>query len=241
MRKKIKRLLVIALVFSFFITNGFAFYDGYRKSDHIINTVKAQQDVQIIFYDNIAEFQFIIQNDDNLSSYEKDNILASLCIDQTQKDKKYKYYEIRQKLIVDETYACYPYFYIKTEDVWDELTVQENQVIIAKLDRNYNGKTKHFNGTLYYHEEENHNLYWDLNGDFYDNGVIRDPDAPILRNTALVSFNVMQTNDFYKYICQNGRILLDHTYIAHMDLYASLRKAILLHKAYFHHRSEILL
>lgn len=78
----------------------------------------------------------------------------------------------------------------------------------ASLDRKYNGMSKQFGGELYYNLERNDRLYYELNGDFYDNGTTTSSGGFEigLGDEAKIKFNISYSSNFYEYCSYRDRI-----------------------------------
>lgn len=80
------------------------------------------------------------------------------------------------------------------------------RVIRGSLDRGVSGISKNFEGELFYHLESDTRMYWELNGDFYNNGTTTFSGGGEigLKESAKIVFNVSYSTDHYKYIRQDG-------------------------------------
>lgn len=120
----------------------------------------------------------------------------------------YKYGTIRQTVRVDSAYSVYPYFYTKFEYSSGSPTpIRMVSIDSANIDRNYNGISKQFQGTLYYNLEAGNSLHGDLNGDFYNNGTttITGGGSAGIGGVATASFSASITSSHYRYKNQIGR------------------------------------
>ena len=81
------------------------------------------------------------------------------------------------------------------------------KILNANIDRNYYGTSKQFSGDLYYNLESERCIYWDVNGDFYNNGTTSvglGGQIGIGEDTH-VSFSVSSSSNHYSYCNQHGR------------------------------------
>lgn len=82
-----------------------------------------------------------------------------------------------------------------------EVNIQDSQV------------AKSYNGNLYYNLESNNVLFWDLNGDIYNEGNTSYKNEPRSTESAFVHYVIDGLYEHYKYIHDSGRLRLDDTII----------------------------
>ena len=104
---------------------------------------------------------------------------------------------------VTSAYHCYPYFYVKwkfSDGSPSPLAMVE--VKNANINREYNGISKQFSGSLYYNLENGRRLYWDLNGDFYNNGTttVTGGGKVEISESVTMNFSVSTSSSHYKCI-----------------------------------------
>lgn len=84
------------------------------------------------------------------------------------------------------------------------------EVLYANIDRNYNGVSKQFDGDLYYKLEAKNKLFWDLNGDFFNNGSTSSSGGISigLGENTILAFNVSfsSTSNHFAYCHKSGRV-----------------------------------
>ncbi|MEE0967686.1 MAG: hypothetical protein U0L85_11665 [Bacilli bacterium] len=111
----------------------------------------------------IIEEDSNIYSDDKIELINKINTLQSMRI-------TYDYWTIYSTCVVNSSYTCRPYFYTYSSFGNGGYPNSIEEILYANIDRNYNGTSKQFGGDLYYNLEASNCLFWDLNGDFYNNG-----------------------------------------------------------------------
>ncbi len=113
----------------------------------------------------------------------------------------YSYVTIKRTVTVTSEYSCYPYFRFKAQTFGGvpALLVSLNY---ANIDRAYNGISKQFGGTLFVNLDDSTNFYWDLNGDFYNNGTTTGGFSGSINvgNVVNIGFSASETSNHYKYI-----------------------------------------
>lgn len=83
-------------------------------------------------------------------------------------------------------------------------------VLNSSLNREYSGISKQFSGTLYTNLESAASIYFELNGDFYNNGTTTvSGGAQIgVGEKSNVNFSVSYASNHFKYCYQTGRYTL---------------------------------
>lgn len=74
--------------------------------------------------------------------------------------------------------------------------------------RSYNGISKVFSGNVYCNLEDYRTIYYEVNGDFYNNGTISVSAGLNIEigESGSVSFGVTGSSNHFKYFYSNGRI-----------------------------------
>lgn len=164
------------------------------------------QDIEIHKY-TAEEYKQVILNDENIPSEVKNNMISE--VNQTMKTRvAYDYWTIYANCKVDTGYTCRPYFYTYSSFFTGGSPKAIIKVQHANIDRNDNGTTKQFSGKLYYNLEASNKLYWDLNGDFYNNGTTAlsgGISIGVGENTS-VNFSVSYSSNYYNYCHKSSRI-----------------------------------
>lgn len=132
-----------------------------------------------------------------------------------------KFLGINDKLRNGQYYRTYTYtvsvtsaykpsvvFYCKTSE-WNNYRGILS-VLNTSLNRNYNGTSKQFSGTLYTNLENAYTIYFELNGDFYNNGTTTYSGGGEIGvgETAKLSFGVSYASNHFKYCYTTGRYAL---------------------------------
>jgi len=174
----------------------------------IINNPKEYPDTQIKV-ETADEFLQTINNDVNLTSIVKQNLIQDVKNASKQKAVEYKFITIHRTVKVNNAYSCYPYFYFKCE-AQAGIPAFFVTLLNADIDRNYRGVTKQFSGRLFCNIESKTKFYWDLNGDFYDNGNTTVGGGVDIGINESVNFNfsVSYSSNHYAYIQYDERYTL---------------------------------
>lgn len=164
--------------------------------------------ITLVIYDDIDEYINVIEKDMNLSKADKEMLVNNALILPMNSSRSYQYGTITQTVIVNSLYQVYPYFYTKFEYTSGSQTPDRMvSVEAANINRNYNGMSKQFSGSLYYNLEAGNSLYWDLNGDFYHYGetTYTGGGTANLGGFGTASFSASITSSHYQYKQQSGR------------------------------------
>lgn len=166
------------------------------------------EDVVITVHENANDFIEVIENDSNMCLEDKERLIAEVEADQKQRSTIYKYHTFRHTVPVTSSYSCYPYFYVKCEyySSTDVVPYRMNTIMYGNIDRNHNGTSKLFDGTLYYNLESGNRYYFDLNGDFYNNGTFEfggGGEAQIGEHFT-ANFTVSYSSSWYAYKQYSG-------------------------------------
>lgn len=157
--------------------------------------------VTIICHETTEDYIEAVENDPYLSQVEKDRMIDEAYQESMLRRGSYLYYTLQFDVKVTSTYHCYPYFYAK----WyfpNESPSAIIEIKNANIKRDYNGISKQFSGQLYYNLETSRRLYWDLNGDFYNNGSTTTSGGVSIGvgEVASITFTCSSTSNHYKYI-----------------------------------------
>lgn len=157
---------------------------------------------------NSTEFKEVIKNDRNMSEEAKNEILQEISQNDKLRAGAYDYINLTAKCKVTDNYYCQPYFYAYTYFGGPSHEPSKiAKILNANIDRNYYGTSKQFSGDLYYNLESERCIYWDVNGDFYNNGTTSvglGGQIGIGEDTH-VSFSVSSSSNHYSYCNQHGR------------------------------------
>ena len=153
------------------------------------------------------EFVQIILNDQNIPEEKKMELILEINIKERSRIS-YDYWTIYATCKVTDEYKCRPYFYTYSSFLSGGYPNSIEQVLYANIDRNCNGISKQFAGTLYYKLEAANKLYWDLNGDFYNNGstTIGGGASIGIGESSSINLQVSYSSNHYAYCHESGRI-----------------------------------
>ena len=100
-------------------------------------------------------------------------------------------------------------FYCKTSEWGNYRGILS--VIKSSMNRSYYGVSKAFEGELYTNLEDASNIYYELNGDFYDYGYTSfSAGAEItVGGQATANFSVSRESNHYRYCYQSGRYTIN--------------------------------
>lgn len=132
-------------------------------------------------------------------------------IKQSKAAGKVEWANVKEQITVTSSYKPSVYFYLQFE--WDSAHVSSptpcriSKVEYADLNRVYGTTTKQFAGTLKYNLETGNSLYWDLNGDFYNNGTttLSGGVSIGIGGSSTISFNASVTSGYYSGVCEQSK------------------------------------
>ena len=110
-------------------------------------------------------------------------------------------------LPIKNNYEVQIAFYLTIDSAYGAYAIHE--VNRVSLDRGYSGKAKQFDGELYYNLENNTTIYYELNGDFYNNGetTMSGGGAIKVNDSATLNFSVSYSSNYFAYAFKSGRLL----------------------------------
>lgn len=127
----------------------------------------------------------------------------------TGKERNGQYYRTYTgEVTVTSTYKPSVVFYCKTSE-WNNFRGILS-ILNSSLNRSYNGISKQFSGTLYTNLESAASIYYELNGDFYNNGTTSYSGGYEIGvgETSKISFSVSYTSSHFIYAYKTGRYTL---------------------------------
>ena len=161
---------------------------------------------EVLTFDELTE---IVAKDNNISkpeavneiieNYAKDNVgINSLSINNLKAlVASNTYRTISSTVNVTSKYKPTLRFYCETSEsstAWEIL-----KILYVGMNREYNGITKQFGGTIYTNLENSGSIFWIFNGDFYDNGTTDSEIQIDLGEGATINFNVSYPSNHYTY------------------------------------------
>lgn len=80
------------------------------------------------------------------------------------------------------------------------------RILNVSLDRDYNGITKQFGGQLFYNLEKADCIFYELNGDFYDNGITTVSATEGVEDERMgsIDFSISEPSNHYTYCFKTG-------------------------------------
>lgn len=176
--------------------------DAMRGID--LDDIESGDGVEVEIYDSTQEYMTAIAQDKNINWTTKIKLIQEASTQSATQyaDWEYKYATLKFTCKVSSTYSCYPYFYVKFR--YAKGADNPNRMESIKyfnIDRNYKGTSKQFAGTLYANLETGKRLYWDLNGDFYENGTttVTGGGSLGIGETAKANFSLSYSTQFFAY------------------------------------------
>lgn len=176
--------------------------------NEVVKNPDEYPDIEII-KQTAEEFKETLFNDENISSEDRNNIIND--VNQNSRSRAsstYDYWTFYTTCSVTSSYSCKPYFYTYTNfNGPSHEPSQFVKVYYGNIDRNWKGTTKQFTGSLYYKLESSKKIFWDLNGDFYNNGTTSSTTGGQvgLGEFANTSFSVSYSTNHYAYVHKSGR------------------------------------
>lgn len=145
----------------------------------------------------------VIKNE-NLSVEEAKKFLG--INDMLRNGDYYRTYTYRVQ--VTSSYKPTIVFYCKTSE-WNNYRGIIS-VLNTSLNRSYNGVSKQFSGTLYTNLEDAETIYFELNGDFYDNGTTTFSGGTSIKvgEKTTINFGINYATSYFKYCYKAGRYSL---------------------------------
>ncbi|WP_300903037.1 hypothetical protein [uncultured Clostridium sp.] len=170
---------------------------GSRISINDDNIIKSK----LLTYDELINE--VIKNE-NLSVEEAKKFLR--INDMLRNGDYYRTYTYRVQ--VTSSYKPTIVFYCKTSE-WNNYRGIIS-VLNTSLNRSYNGVSKQFSGTLYTNLEDAETIYFELNGDFYDNGTTTFSGGTSIKvgEKTTINFGVNYATSHFKYCYKAGRYSL---------------------------------
>lgn len=214
MNRKIKYVLAIIislLCVSPVITSA----EVIELIDNNLSDTYQSETTEIVYGLSKNEIYNMMLNDPNISNSDKSVIEFELQLQERIFEWRsiasenyitstyYDYGYVRKMITVSSSYKPTAMFYTKWQYSQGNPTPDAIvSVLNASLNRSYNDKTKQFSGTLFYHLEAYNKLFFELNGDFYDNGTTTysgGVSIGISENSS-IKFSVTYSSNHYKYI-----------------------------------------
>lgn len=219
--KKILNLLLAVLMLALCSINNNVikaeneedYHSSYIDLEEILQNPENYPDVEIKLYD-AEEYVQMIKEDTEMPNDKKQEIISEV-MKTSRAVAKTKYATVYDTAVITSSYQVRPYFYMQY--AWD--TPHESsgspcrisKIQYANLDRNYNGSSKQFSGILYYNLESGKQIFWDLNGDFFNNGTTTVSFGATVSKgeNSSTSFGVSYSSNHYKYIHTSKRIVFN--------------------------------
>lgn len=205
MKKAVIMIITLsAFVFNINIINAKEDLMGTHRESILEVDKRDEADMDIVI-ETPLEFINSIEKNQQLSQAEKDRMILGVRRDMMSRATSYLYMTAIVSVSVTDSYSCHPYFYIKCWNSGGRPGPMQ-EVLNANIDLNDDGTVKQFSGKLYYHLKSGSELYWDLNGSFYNNGTttvgggIKIP----IGEEASINFSVSYSTNFYGYAHKSG-------------------------------------
>ncbi|MGO1469432.1 MAG: hypothetical protein ACTHW2_05360 [Tissierella sp.] len=211
MKKMLASLIICFCVLIF--TNVDPLYaSDYKESNvidvfDVIDNPEDYDDTKVIMHEDVFAYIEVLRNDPNINKETKKELINSTLQDSRNKAVSYSYATITETVKVTSSYSCRPYFYTKFKYSGSPNPSAMVQVDYADINRSWNGISKIFGGNLHYKLETYKSLYWDLNGDFYNNGstTVGTSFKIGIGESFALTFDAGYATDHYKYIRKTGR------------------------------------
>lgn len=116
------------------------------------------------------------------------------------------YTAIEKTLDVTSSYKPTLVFYLKME--YGHGAHMISKVNRISLRNEYNGTSKQFAGELYYNVENYKTIYYEVNGNFFNNGTtsVTNNISAGVGESLTVSFGISSSSGHYKYFFETGRL-----------------------------------
>ncbi|MFQ6860794.1 MAG: hypothetical protein ACLROI_04690 [Beduini sp.] len=168
-----------------------------------------RDDKELIVFDHTADYIQALSQNQNVS----DEILDSK-IETASSDTSVHFGKLIQYIPTSSHYSLQLCFYIQFENDPDTQTpIKIISVDYAEVEFEEAQSTKSYHGSLYYNLESNNVLFWDLNGDIYNNGNTSYKIEPRNPESAIIQYVIDGLYEHDTYLHDSGRLRLDDSSI----------------------------
>lgn len=178
----------------------------------VMNHPQKYEDVEVVKHDSLEDFIEVILSDGWMNQDEKLMLIDSIRTTNTVRaGETYGYLTFTFTSTITTAYKVKPYFYSKVKYCGMSNPCEISKIEYANLDRNYNGTSKQFKGSLYYNLENYKTIFFDLNGDFYNNGTTTSSGGGSVNigEQATMSFSIAYSSDHFAYKKDTQRFIFD--------------------------------
>jgi len=221
-----KRFLMLVLSFSLILSSSLSAFalapedkliDENQKENIIsgFTEINDNQTVvsEVLTFDEIVER---IAKDNNISIEEAENqVIGSF--DENNKFSlnssnispyNATFRTVSSTFIVNSSYSPSLNFYCQTSEggyFWGIV-----QILNVGMNRSSNGLTKQFGGSVFTHLENAGRIYWNVNGDFYNNGTTTFNGGVQIKldESATINFGVSHSTSHYEYVYTQGYYII---------------------------------
>lgn len=164
-----------------------------------------RDDTELIIFDQTSDYIQSLSQNQNVS----DAVLDSK-IEVAFSDTSLHFGKLIHYVPTSSHYSIQLCFYIQFENNLDTQTpIKIINVDHAEVNFQDAQSTKSYNGNLYYNLEPNGVLFWDLNGDIYNNGSSTYKIDPRSLDSAIIQYVINGMYEHDTYIHDSGRLRLD--------------------------------
>lgn len=172
-----------------------------------------RDDTELIVFNQTASYIHALSQNQNVS----DETLEAKT-ETAFSDTSLHFGKLIQYVPTSSHYSLQLCFYIQFENDPDtQAPIKITSVDYAEVNFQDVQSTKSYNGNLYYNLEPNGVLYWDLNGDIYNNGRTSYKIEPRSSDSAIIQYVMDGLYEHDTYIHDSGRLRLDDSSILITD------------------------
>lgn len=178
----------------------------------VIENPELYPNIEITVHETINDYIEAVSNDAIVDASDKEKLIndAKKTL-MTRSSNSYGYLTFTFTTTVTASYKVKPYFYTKVEYCGASNPCSLTSIQYGNIDRNYNGSSYGFDGTLYYNLENYKTIFFDLNGNFYKNASTTESIAGTvgIGGVATSSFSSSNTSNFYAYKHDSQRQIIN--------------------------------
>lgn len=199
--KKISTIILLSSITlsSLSITSSKEVKANELTSDKVINnTINTNSEMNKSDVYTYDEFVELMSKDLNISIEESKKIIGE---NRTRDGKERTFRNFYATVSVNSVFKPVINFYCDTSEYGNYCG------IVKVLNVSLNRKSKQFDGSLYYNLENANTIYWELNGDFFNNGTttISGGGSVSVGGVGSLQFNVSYSSSHYSYCNKSGR------------------------------------
>ncbi|MGL4571007.1 MAG: hypothetical protein ACRCVJ_08075 [Clostridium sp.] len=160
---------------------------------------------------NYDELIAMVSEKENMTIEEAKKFIGpeKIIKDSSGKATRATYRTYHSSVWIASNYSAYPTFYCETSEWGNYRGIVK--ILNSSLNRNHNGSSNQFSGTLYINLENANTIYYELNGDFFNNGTTTVSGGANIGvgQSGTLSFSLSYASNHFKYINKYDRFYLN--------------------------------